>query len=101
MVMKIRKPPALLGAALLALSLAPAAPGQTGEDLRQEIEALKEGQQDIRTEIQELKKLLQQRPARRAPSAPDVKGKVFDLGANPVKGQPAAGLTLVEFTDYQ
>ncbi len=51
-------------------------------------------------QLAEIKKLVQQRPAAR-PKGPDVKGKVFDLGANPVKGDPAAKVTLVEFTDYQ
>ncbi len=67
-----------------------------------EIEALKKGQQEIQKQLQEIKKLVQARPvAKAAPSGPNVKGKVFDLGSNPVKGAPGAKLTLVEFTDYQ
>ena len=90
-----------LAALLLSLPLSPAAVAQTSDDeLRQEIEALKKGQQDIQKQLAEIKKLVQQRPAAR-PSGPDVKDKVFDLGANPVKGDPAAKVTLVEFTDYQ
>ena len=91
-----------LGAILLALPLASAVCAQTSEELKQEIEALKQGQQNIQKELQEIKKLLQQRPAARPrPAAPDVAGKVFDIGSNPVKGAPRAKLTLVEFTDYQ
>ena len=56
----------------------------------------------IRNELQEIKKLIQARPAAPPPpSGPNVKGKVFDLGANPTKGERTAKLTLVEFTDYQ
>ena len=69
-------------------------------DLQQEIEALKKGQQAIQKELQELKQLLQaRRPAR--PAAPDVRGAVFNLRDNPIKGEQTAKLTLIEFTDYQ
>ncbi len=58
--------------------------------------------EDIRQEINELKKLVQQRPAAAPrPSGPNVEGKVFNLRDNPVKGAQTAKLTLVEFTDYQ
>lgn len=92
-----------LGALLLSLPLAPPAAAQTSdEELRQEIEALKKGQQDIQKQLQEIKKLIQSQPKAAArPSGPNVKGKVFDLGANPVKGESTAKVTLVEFTDYQ
>lgn len=88
-------------AAALALPLALAVPvlaQSTNDDLRREIDALKKGQQQIRQDLAELKKLLQQR---RAPAGPDVAGKIFNLAANPVKGDRSARLTLVEFTDYQ
>lgn len=69
-------------------------------DLQQEIEAIKKGQQAIQKELQELKQLLQaRRPAR--PAAPDVRGTIFNLRDNPVKGEQTAKLTLIEFTDYQ
>lgn len=94
--------PALVGACLLALSpLSNALAQDSEQELRDEIEALKQGQKEIRSDLAEIKKLLQARPQRAAPAAPDVKGKVFDLGANPVKGASTAKLTLVEFTDYQ
>ena len=90
-----------LSALALALALPASLVAQTSdEELRREIEALKKGQQDIQKQLQEIKKLVQSRPAAR-PSGPDVKGKVFDLGANPIKGSPDAELTLIEFTDYQ
>lgn len=69
-------------------------------DLQQEIEAIKKGQQAIQKDLQELKQLLRaRRPVR--PAAPDVRGTVFNLRDNPVKGEQTAQLTLIEFTDYQ
>ena len=41
-----------------------------------------------------------QRPAT-APRGPNVAGKIFDLGDNPVKGDDGAKIALLEFTDYQ
>lgn len=73
---------------------------QPEQDIRQEIEALKQGQQAIQKDLQEIKKLLQVRRPQRPP-APDVSGMVFDLRDNPVKGEQTAMLTLIEFTDYQ
>ncbi len=90
-----------MGAALLSLCLA--APGfaqSSTPDVRQELEALKQGQQQIQRELQEIKRLLQTRPAEQS-AAPDVRGKVFALGDNPTRGDASARLTLVEFTDYQ
>lgn len=80
-----------------------AAPGRAqDQDLREEIEALKAGQQQIQKQLEELKKLVQARPAAAAaPSGPNVAGKIFDLGDNPTKGPDTAKVTLVEFTDYQ
>ena len=97
-----RRIPAVLSAGLLALATAPAAIAQASDqELKQEIEALKKGQQQIRTDLQEIKKLLQQRNRPAPPSGPNVNGKVFDIGNNPVKGEPTAQLTLIEFLDYQ
>ena len=93
---------ALLGAFAIAFVPLTAASAQDStEELRQEIEALKQGQKQIRSDLAEIKRLLQQRPQRQAPAGPDVKDKVFDLGANPIIGEQTAKLTLVEFTDYQ
>jgi len=86
----------------LALTLAlPAVAQQTEPELKEEIEALKQGQQQIRKELAEIKQLLQAQRRPTAPAGPNVKDKVFELGANPVKGEQTAKLTLVEFTDYQ
>ena len=93
-----------LAATLLALT-APAAYGQvTGtQDTAAQIQELKKGQQQIRHELQQIRALIQQRqaPARPArPAGPNVAGKTFDLGDNPIKGAASARLVLVEFTDY-
>jgi protein-disulfide isomerase len=91
----------IVGAALLALVVTPMAAAQeSGSDLRSEIEQLKQGQKEIQQQLEEIKRLVQARPAA-APAGPNVKDKVFDLGENPVKGASTAKLTLVEFTDYQ
>lgn len=97
------KLPRIAGLGVLALGLLlvalPVFAQEADDDIRKEIEALKQGQQNIQKQLVEIKKLLQQRPA--APQGPKVKDVVFNLGNNEVLGDPGAGLTLVEFTDYQ
>jgi ribosomal protein L29 len=74
--------------------------------LMKDVQQLKEGMAEIRKEIAEIKTLLQARPAsapaaRAAAEATTVENVAFDIGANPVKGERTAPLTLIEFTDYQ
>jgi hypothetical protein len=71
---------------------------QSTEDLKKDIEALKEGQKAIQKDLQEIKTLLQSRPAGPPPPPQNV---VLDLGKNPFKGERNAKLTLVEISDYQ
>ncbi len=75
---------------------------QSDQELRDEIAALKQGQEKMRADLAEIKRILQQgqRPAA-APSGPNVAGKIFDLGNNPVMGNDGAKIALLEFTDYQ
>jgi len=70
-------------------------------DLRKEIEELKQGQQAIQKELQELKKLLlaSRQPAA-APAEPP-RELVLDIGGAPLKGDQSARLTLIEYSDYQ
>jgi protein-disulfide isomerase len=93
---------AVIGRALcaFALLLAVATPGTAQEDdsLRKELEALRQGQEAMQKQLDEIKKLLE---TRAAPAGPNVKDVVFDLGDNPTKGSSDAPLTLIEFTDYQ
>jgi len=91
--------PALVALVLALLLAVPALAQGTDAELRDEIEALKKGQQDIQKQLAEIKKLLQARP--QGKQGPNVKGMVFDIGENQVKGQGSAKLTLIEFTDYQ
>ncbi len=70
-------------------------------DLKEEIEALKEGQKAIQKELQEIKSLLRTRQTPTPAPAPPPREFVLDLGGSPFKGDESAKLTLVEFTDYQ
>ncbi len=85
-------------ACVLSISSAPAQqqPAPT-DDLKKDIEALKEGQKAIQKDLQEIKTLLQ-RPAGPPPPPQNV---VLDLGKYPFKGERNAKVTLVEFSDYQ
>ena len=72
------------------------------QELRRDIEGLKAGQQGLQKDLQEIKTLLQTRPAAGAPAAPALpQNVVFDLDGAQIKGEKTAKLTLVEFTDYQ
>jgi protein-disulfide isomerase len=97
--MKFRKSSLSLGLVLTGLLMAPLALAQQQptDDLKKDIEALKEGQKAIQKDLQEIKTLLQ-RPAGPPPPPQNV---VLDLGKSPVKGERTAKLTLVEFSDYQ
>lgn len=92
---------------LLSLSLTGhVAPGlaQTGEDtaqLRQDVEAIKQGQEAMRKDLAEIKKLLQSRPVAPTRSPVQALDAVVEIGDSPIKGDKAAKLTLMEFSDYQ
>ena len=77
--------------------------GEEGLDLRSEIEALKEGQEAIQQDLQEIKSLLSTRQAAApAPApAPTALNIDLDIEGSPFKGNRTAKLTLIEFTDYQ
>ncbi len=94
----------MLTALTLILGLGSVSAAQSGDgDLRREIELLKQGQNRIEKQLDEIQQLLEARPAPAParPSGPSVKGKIFDLGDNPVEGEATAKLTLIDFTDYQ
>lgn len=89
---------------LLVLGLVGALPllaQEEGDDIRTEIEALKQGQRNIQKQLNEIKRMLQRQRQQPARQGPQVKDVVFDLGANEVMGEKDARLTLIEFTDYQ
>jgi protein-disulfide isomerase len=65
-----------------------------------DIEAIKEGQQALHTDLQELKALRHTRPAAAAaPAGPP--RVVLRVAGAPFKGEKTATLTLIEFTDFQ
>lgn len=76
------------------------AAAQSADDLsalRQEIEALKAGQEAIQRDLEEIKDLLRGRAAR--PSPP--RDLTLSVKDDPFKGDRGAAVTLVEFSDYQ
>ena len=85
-----------------ALPASAQADRQSDQELRDDIAALKKGQEKMRADLAEIKQILQQgqRPAT-APRGPNVAGKIFDIGENPVRGSDSAKVALLEFTDYQ
>jgi septal ring factor EnvC (AmiA/AmiB activator) len=76
---------------------------QTGEELNQirdEIKSLKTGQEGIKKDLQEIKKLLTSAP-RGAPKQEAFKEAVINIENDPFKGDKNARVTLVDFSDYQ
>ena len=68
-------------------------------ELKEEIQALKQGQEQIRKDLEEIKKLLQ-KGARAAPAKPAFKPTDIKLVNAPYKGKNTAPVTLVEYSDY-
>ncbi len=66
------------------------------DDLRKEIQSLSETIKAMQKDLQEIKTLL----SSRAPATPPQK-VLLDLTNKPSRGQSAAKLTLIEFSDYQ
>jgi protein-disulfide isomerase len=83
---------------ILSVPSASAQQPQPTDELKKDIEALKDGQKAIQKDLEEIKTLIKSRPAGPAPPPQNV---VIDLGKNPFKGERTAKLTLVEFSDYQ
>jgi len=72
---------------------------QTAEEikaLREEIRSIREGQNAIQKELQEIKGLLAPKPA-----APQFKEAVLSVEGKPFRGNKEAKLTLIEFFDFQ
>ena len=77
-----------------------AQPSEDMKALRKDVDALKEGQKAIQSDLQEIKTLLRARPAAAAPAAAPLEA-VLSLDGAPVKGEKSAKVALVDFTDYQ
>jgi protein-disulfide isomerase len=99
--MKNRVPSTVLALAfLLAVSPLAAQSASDTESLKQEIQSLKAGQQQIQKDIEEIKKILQ--AARNPAAAPDkAVNAVVNIAGEPVKGNKDARFTLIEFSEYQ
>ena len=67
------------------------------EDIRREIRELKQGQETIQKELQEIKKLLLAKDAAARPARPER----MNINSRPFKGSAGARLVVVEFSDYQ
>jgi len=89
--------------ALVLLIGAPALAQESDDEMRDEIEGLKQGQKNIQKQLNEIKRLIQtqQRPAAPKRRGAEVKDVIFDIANGEVKGEKSAQLTLIEFTDYQ
>ena len=87
----------VIGLLTVAALPAFAQPSDDLNTLRKDVDALKEGQKSIQSDLQELKNLLQQRAR---PAAPPQEATVSIDGAV-VIGDKNAKVTLVDFTDYQ
>jgi protein-disulfide isomerase len=68
--------------------------------MRNDIDALKKGQDAIQKSLDEIKALLRQNAAPR-PAAQAVPNVMIDLKNHPMQGAPDAKLAIVEFSDYQ
>jgi protein-disulfide isomerase len=68
------------------------------DQMKKDIEALKEGQQAIQKDLAEIKRLLLSRPAAAADALPR---DPIAIAGEPFKGSGTAKLALIEFSDYQ
>jgi protein-disulfide isomerase len=90
-----RGPAVVLG---LILCTSSSGSAQTAdEQLKKDIEALKEGQQAIQKDLAEVKRLLQTRPA----AADALPTDPIAIASKPFKGSGTAKVALIEFSDYQ
>jgi protein-disulfide isomerase len=90
----------LCGLVLLGFLTARTGSSQSSEDLKKDIQTLKDGQQAIQKDLQEIKKLLAARPSAQAPPEQALNA-VISVDGEPFKGNKNAKLTLVEFSEFQ
>jgi protein-disulfide isomerase len=92
----LRGPAALAVLTFLAPSLSLAQTPAPDDQLRRDIETLKEEQKAIRKDLEELKRILQSRPVADAlPKDP------ISIADEPSKGERGAQVAVLEFSDYQ
>jgi len=79
--------------------------GRQDTDLSKRIAALEAGQKEILKQLQELKALLQQnrppQPAQGPPAPPQLPSAPISIAGAATRGNPAAKLVIVEFSDFQ
>ena len=89
----------------LGLVLTCAAPAQSTDDtagIKKDIQALKDGQQAIQKDLQEIKRLLASGARGAGGPAPEqALNAVINVDGEPTKGDKNAKLTVVEFSEYQ
>ncbi len=86
----------------MVLALAGAARAQSQDDLaaiRKEIDALKAGQAALEKQMQEIKNML--RPSQPDPVMDAPPNAVVQISGAPTKGDAAANVVMIEFSDYQ
>jgi prefoldin subunit 5 len=89
----------LVASAVFLLFSAQPGFAQSSEELKalkEEIEALKQGQKAIQKDLTEIKTLLRGRRA-----MPPFKEALISIDGEPFRGEKAAKLTLIEFSEYQ
>ena len=84
-------------AGLLACAASSGAAQASDEQTKKDIEALKAGQQAIQRDLAEIKRMLQARPA----AADALPKDPVAIANEPFKGNGAAKIALIEFSDYQ
>jgi len=75
---------------------------QEYQELKREIESLKQGQAGLKKDLQEIKKLIQgiKQPAAQG-GGDEFKEAIIDIRGAPIRGDKKAKLVFIEFTDYQ
>jgi protein-disulfide isomerase len=95
--MKLRRACVAVLVLILPASSVGLAQTPAGDDqMRRDIEFLKEGQKAIQKDLEEIKRLLQARPA--ADALPKEPVSITD---EPIKGDGSAKVAVIEFSDYQ
>jgi len=93
----------MIGLCLVSATAAPALAASTKQEiqeLRKQMEALQQGQEDMQKDLAEIKRLLGQR-APAAPAAPTFQAQDVSIGPSPYLGNADATVTLIEYSDYQ
>lgn len=92
----------LLGSALQAQQAAPPGSKSMPEPLQAQINALREGQEKLQRDLDELKALLKERPPRveTAAMAKPLDLVTVNVTGEPFKGSPSARVAILEYSDF-